>query len=118
MPIYRVLVAAIVAVVLLLPAASAAQVSPQPQITLQYHEVIPADADNAPVFIKIFDRLRKDCELIGKAFDRRCVISQVNVNMNVNYSGDMTGARNLNANATVMLLPEATGASPPFSPSR
>ena len=112
MPIHRAVVAAAVALVLLLPAASTAQVSPQPQINLQYHEVIPTDADSTPVILKIFDRLRKDCERIGKAFGRKCVISQATVNVNANYGGDMTGVRNLNANATIMLLPEATEASP------
>jgi hypothetical protein len=118
MPIYRALLAASAAFALLVPAAAMAQISPQPQITLQYHEVVAADADTAPVLIKMFERFRKDCEAIGKAYGRKCVISQANVNMNTNYGGDMTGARNLNANATIMLLPGPGEAPPPSKPSQ
>ncbi len=118
MPIDRVLAAATLALVVLVPVASTAQMPPQPQISLQYHEVIPADADVTPVFSKIFDRLGNDCEAIGKAFGRKCVISQTSINMNSNYGGDMSGARNLNANATIMLLPGPGEASPPSKPSQ
>ncbi|MGC2414431.1 MAG: hypothetical protein WA459_17230 [Stellaceae bacterium] len=113
MPIYRVIAAVSAAFILLLPAAATAQVPPQPQISLQYHEVIAADADPAPVLIKIFERLRKDCEAIGTAYGRKCVISQANVNMSTNYGGDMADAKNLNANATIMLLPGPAEAPPP-----
>jgi hypothetical protein len=113
MPIYRVLAAATLVLVALAPLASTAQTLPQPQISLQYHEVVPADADTAPIFIKIFERFGKDCEAIGKAFSKRCVISQANVNMSTNYGGDMIGARNLNANATIMLVPEPAETSLP-----
>src|ERR1051325_5555715 len=70
------------------PAAIAQRHNPQQtQISIQYHEIIPAGADTAPVFLKIFDRMRQDCELVGKAFSRRCVISQININVNTNYGG-------------------------------
>lgn len=118
MPIHRVVGSATLAFAFLLPVASVAQAPSQPQISLQYHEVLPPGADTAPVFIQIFDRLQKDCEAIGKAFNRKCVISQTNVNTNVNYGGDMTGTRNLNANATIILLPGPAEASPPTAPSR
>jgi hypothetical protein len=118
MPLHRVLAAATVALVMLAPVAATAQAPPQPQITLSYHEMVPADADTAPIFIKIFERFRKDCDAIGKAFSKKCVISQANVNMNANYGGDMNGAKNLNANATIMLLPGPADASSPSQPAR
>lgn len=122
MSIDRVLAAATLALVVLVPVVAMAQktsqAQPQPQISLQYHEVVPADADIAPIFIKIFEQLRKDCEAIGNAFDKRCVISQANVSMNINYGGDLSGARNFNANATIMLLPGPADALPPSPSSR
>ncbi|HEV2334749.1 MAG TPA: hypothetical protein VGS13_04575 [Stellaceae bacterium] len=112
MPLYRVFAAATLALVVLVPVATTAQELPQPQITLQYHEMVPADADTAPIFTRIFERFQKDCEAIGKAFNKKCVISQANVNLNTNYGGDMTGPRNLNANATITLLPGPAGGAP------
>ena len=118
MPLHRVLVAATLALVVPLPTASRAQATPEPQISLQYHEVVPADTDTSPIFIRIFQRFQKDCEAIGKAFNKRCVISQASVNMNMNYGGDMNGSKNLNANATIMLLPVLPEASLPSQPTR
>jgi hypothetical protein len=100
-------------------AANAQSNPPQTQITINYHEVIPPGSDSTPVFLSIFDRLRHDCELVGKAFSRQCVITQININVNANY-GDMAGTRNLNANATIILppgSPNGLGSTPPGSPA-
>ena len=107
---YRI-AAAVVLTMLLAPAALADSTPEQTQISINYHEMIAAGGDTAPVFLSIFDRLRRDCELIGKAFSRKCVITQININVNANY-GDMSGVRNLNANATIVLPPGPIEVSP------
>ena len=114
LPLYR--RAAAAAALLLLPVSAAiaqSHVPQQTQISIQYHEMIPAGGDTNPVILKILDRLRQDCELVGKAFSRKCVISQININMNTNYGGDTGGMRNLNANATIILPPEPVEMTPP-----
>lgn len=109
--------AALVTLAVATPAGAQRYNPQQTQINIQYHEVIPAGADSAPVFLKIFDRIRQDCELIGKAFSRRCLITQINMNMNTNYGGDMSGVQHLNANAMIVLPPEPAESSPsPASP--
>lgn len=115
MPVLRVLVAA--ALVLLLPGAATAQspVPQQTQIQLQYHEVVPSGSDSTPVFLKIFERIQKDCGLVGKAFGRKCMISQINIYMNQNYSGEMAGTKMLNGSATIIMLPEQSDLAPPSS---
>ena len=115
-PICR--IAAAAAALCLLPTVGIAQHHnpQQTQVNFQYHEVIPAGADSTPVFLKVFDRIRQDCELVGKAFSRRCVITQININLNAN-SGDMAGLRNLNANATMILPPEPVEVPPPSAPA-
>ena len=111
MSIGRNLVVAVLLLVQWLPAAAAQNPgSPQTQIQLQYHEMVAAGADSTPVFLKIIDRINNDCQLVGKAFGKKCMITQLNIYSNANYAGDMSGSRTMNATATIMLLPETAGA--------
>ena len=113
MPTVRVFAAAVAAMALLLPAALAQPAAEQPtQIQIQYHELVPAGADSDAVFLKIFDHMRRDCVLVAKAFTRKCTISQINIYSNPANSGELAGAKMVNATATMMLPPEAD-ASPP-----
>lgn len=114
-PDFRDIVAAMALWLLFVPTAAAQRNPQQTQINISYHEVVPAGADTTPVMLRMLDRLRHDCEQVGKAFSRKCMISQININMNTNYGGDLTGAHNLNANATIILPPEAVE-TPPSSP--
>lgn len=109
----------LLALALSLPAAALAQNhgSPQTQIQLQYHEMIAAGADTTPVFLKIIDRLSNDCQLIGKAFAKKCMLTQLNIYSNQNFSGEMAGSRMVNATATIMLLPDTAGAATAPTPS-
>ena len=111
-------VAAVLVLGLSLPAAGKAQNpgSPQTQIQLQYHEMVAAGADSTPVFLKIIDRINNDCQLVGTAFGKKCMITQLNIYSNPNYAGDMSGTRTMNATATIILLPEAASGSTPTSP--
>jgi hypothetical protein len=109
-----VLVAAVV--LLLLPVSggvSAQDVLNQPtQISIQYREFVPEGGETAPTFVKIFERARKDCELVGTAFSRKCLITNVNIHTNPGSSGNMPGGMIVNANVTMMLPPPPVGASP------
>jgi hypothetical protein len=111
MPVVRLLIV-LAAVLGLLPRVAVAQtVAQQPtQVQLQYHELVPADGDSTPVFLKIIEHIRRDCQLVGKAFGRKCVITNINIYANTN-SGEIAG-RMLNANATIMLPLEPPGSSP------
>jgi hypothetical protein len=80
-----------------------------------YPELVPAGGDNTSTLLKIFNRIRNDCELAGKAFSRKCTITQVNIYSNPNTTAEMAGATMVNASATLMLLPGAAGTSPPPS---
>ena len=82
------------------------------QVQFQYHQLVPAGADSDPVFLKIFEHMRRDCELIGKAFARKCAIRQINIYSNAVNAGEPGGAVTVNATATMVLPPEA-GAPPP-----
>jgi len=120
MPLFRDVFTAFAMLSFFAPAVDAQYRSPQQtQINISYHEMVPAGADTTPVMLKMLDRLRQDCEQVGKAFSRKYVISQININMNTNYGGDMSGAHNVNANATIVLPPEAETppAAPPPSPT-
>ncbi|HLY45749.1 MAG TPA: hypothetical protein VKQ73_09235 [Stellaceae bacterium] len=109
MRLYR-LQLAIGALGLLVAGAAAAQQPDQhSQIQLQYHELVPAGHDSTAVFLKIFDRIRTDCALVGKAFGKTCVINQLNIYTNANYSGEMAGSKMVNATATIALAPDAGG---------
>lgn len=104
------IVPGVVALSLFLPGAAMAQ-SPyqhQTQIQIQYHERVASHADSAPVFLRIFGRIRKDCALVGKAFHKRCTIRQINIYTNSNYGGDLAGSRTINATANLVLIEEAT----------
>jgi hypothetical protein len=112
MSVCRVLAAA--ALLLLLPWVASAQfpASQHSQVQLQYHELVPAGADSTTILFKIFGRIRHDCEVIGKAFGRKCVINNINIYTNTNYSGEMAGTRMINATASVMLPAEAAASRP------
>jgi hypothetical protein len=116
MSVCRVLVAA-AALLLLLPRAAAAQSADQQttQLQLQYHHLVPAGSDTTPVFQNIFDRIHKDCERVAKAFNDKCVITQINIYTNLHRSGQMGATRMLNAMATIILSTQEEGASPPSS---
>ena len=119
MAVRQVVVAAVVLLLLLAPEAMAQGPAQQPtNIQIQYHEFVPADGDSTPVFLRIFDHIRKDCELVGKAFARKCTISQINIYTNPNNSGEMAGAKIVNATATMTLPADAAGASPLPPPSK
>ncbi len=119
MPFCRTLATAAALLVLLSGGAMAQDRSQQPtQIQIQYHDLVPAGGDSAPVFLKIFDQMRKDCELVGKAFSRKCSISQINIYTNPNTSGDMAGTKMVNATATMTLPPETAGGTAASSPSK
>jgi hypothetical protein len=112
MSVCRVLAA--VALLLLLPGAASAQfpASQHSQIQLQYHELVPPGGDSTPILFKIFGQIRHDCEVIGKAFGRKCVINNINIYTNANYSGEMAGTRMINATASVVLPPEGAASAP------
>ena len=105
--------AAAVAGIGLPPLAAAAQTpAEQPtQIQIQYHELVPAGGDSDSVFLKLFEHMQRDCTLVGKAFARKCTISQVNIYSNPTNAGDLAGAKMVNATATMTLPPET--ATPP-----
>jgi hypothetical protein len=120
MPVFRVYMVGAMLLLLAAPTALAQETERQPtQVQLQYHELVPADGDSTPAFLKIIDRIRKDCQLVGKAFGRKCVITNINIYANTS-SGEMAG-RMLNANATIVLPPQpaqtppASGAVPSSS---
>lgn len=97
--------------------AAAQQPDQHSQIQLQYHELVPAGHDSTAVFLKIFDRIRTDCALVGKAFGKTCVINQLNIYTNANYSGEMAGSKMVNATATIALTPDAGGPAAPAAPA-
>lgn len=118
MPIHRVLAAA--AALLLLVSGTALaedQEAGQTHVQLQYHELVPPGGDRTAVFLEIFGRIRRDCDLIGKAFDRKCVISNINIYSNANYSGQLVGSPMINANAALVLLAKPAPASSSPAPA-
>ena len=72
------------------PAQAAQAAAGQPQTdasplfsgnaNFQYREPIGADGDQSKARAKILTDAEKDCETLGKAFGRRCVINNINFN--------------------------------------
>ena len=118
MPIRRVFDAAAILLPLLSGTALAEdQQAAQTHVSLQYHQLVPPGRDSTAVFLDIFGRIRRDCALIGKAFDRTCRINNINIYTNANYSGELAGSQMINATAGLVLLANPAPAPPGSGPA-
>jgi hypothetical protein len=86
-------------------------------VQLQYHEAVAAGSDPSQVRLKIYRQIQTDCQLAAKAFSRRCIINQISIYMNPNYTSNETPILNATANLVLVEGPAAVSPPCPASPA-
>jgi hypothetical protein len=87
---------------------AAAQMGPNHQInvTIQYHQPVPANGDKSAARVAIYRQVRKDCETAAITFGRKCVINRIFFTDNVGWNNSYRGAPMVNANVDMSLVGE------------